>query len=279
MAPALMALCALLAVAAGRELWVEHGEQRARGIERRLRRARRRLPAAIGAGDAMGALGAERLLREAGLEGRLPAGAIATARLAAGLSALPLAAMAAPVAPARTGLLVLVGGPAAALLTPDLLLGRLAAARRRRLAAGLVDTLELMAIDAAAGRGARALLASAAESASEPLRGELRDAVVRLECGCPTPEVFAGLAEGSGGELNSLTLLLERSRRLGSPLAGRLHEQAMALRRARARAIAERAARAAPKIQLVVALLLVPSVLLIVAAAVLANSGALLAGL
>ena len=279
MAPALMALCALLAVAAGRELWVEYGELRARGLERRLRRASRRLPVGLGADQALDALSGERLLRDAGLEGRLPPAAVPAARLAAALSALPVAAMAAPVAPARTGVLVLIGVPAAALLAPDLLLGRLAAGRRRRLAAGLVDTLELMAIGAAAGRGARALLTSAAESATEPLRSELRDAVVRLECGSPTPEVFAALAERSGGELNSLTLLLERSRRVGSPLAGRLHEQAMALRGAQARTIAERAARAAPKIQLVVALLLVPSVLLIVAAAVLANSGSLLAGL
>jgi tight adherence protein C len=279
MAAALMGLCALLVVAAGRELWVEHGERRARVLERRLHRARRRLPGPLGGGEALGALSGERLIREAGLEGRLPASAVISARAAAALSALPVAAMAAPVAPARSGVLVLIGVPAAALLAPDLLLGRLASARRRRLAAGLVDTLELMAVGAAAGRAAPALLSSAAESAAEPLRAELRDAVVRLECGCPSSEVFASLAERSGGELTSLTLLLERSRRVGSPLAGRLHEQAMALREARARTIAERAARAAPKIQLVVALLLVPSVLLIVAAAVLANSGALLAGL
>ena len=279
MAAALTAVCALLLFAAGREIWVEYGELRARGIERRLRRARGRLPGVLGSGGAFGAFSAERLVREAGLEGRLHPGFVGGARIAAALSSIPVAAMAAPVAPARSGALVLAGVPAAALLVPDLVLGRLAHARRRRLAAGLVDTLELMAVGAAAGRGARALLVSAAEAASEPLRGELRDAVVRLECGCPTGEVFAGLAERSGGELNSLTLLLERSRRVGSPLAGRLHEQAMALREAQARTIAERAARAAPKIQLVVALLLVPSVLLIVAAAVLANSGSLLAGL
>lgn len=279
MAAALTGICALLLVAAGREIWVEYGELRARGLERRLRRARGRLPGVLGGGGASGAFGAERLLRDAGLEGRLHPGFVGGARIAAALSSIPVAAMAAPVAPARSGALVLVGVPAAALLVPDLVLGRLARARRQRLAAGLVDTLELMAIGAAAGRGARALLSSAAEAAGEPLRGELRDAVVRLECGCPTAEVFAALAERSGGELNSLTLLLERSRRVGSPLAGRLHEQAMALREAQARTIAERAARAAPKIQLAVALLLVPSVLLIVAAAVLANSGSLLAGL
>jgi tight adherence protein C len=42
------------------------------------------------------------------------------------------------------------------------------------------------------------------------------------------------------------------------------------------RAVQDRAARAAPKIQLVVALVLVPSVLLIIAAGLIANSDVLL---
>ena len=62
----------------------------------------------------------------------------------------------------------------------------------------------------------------------------------------------------------------------GAPLAERLHEQAAALRAASRRAIEERAARAAPKIQLVVALVLVPSVLLTIVAALVAHSDSLL---
>ena len=62
---------------------------------------------------------------------------------------------------------------------------------------------------------------------------------------------------------------LERSRRHGVPLADTLTAQAREARAALARASREHAARAGPKIQLVVALLLVPSVLLLVAAALL----------
>ncbi len=47
---------------------------------------------------------------------------------------------------------------------------------------------------------------------------------------------------------------------------------------AQRRHVEESAARAAPKIQLVVALVLVPSVLLMIAAALIANAGVLLAG-
>ncbi len=76
----------------------------------------------------------------------------------------------------------------------------------------------------------------------------------------------------------TLVAAIERSRRFGSPLAEQLRRQAAALRRDQRRAVEERAARAAPKIQLVVALVLVPSVLLMIAAALIANADVLLAG-
>jgi tight adherence protein C len=63
---------------------------------------------------------------------------------------------------------------------------------------------------------------------------------------------------------------LDRAARHGAPLAETLAAQARDARFALRRRVREEAARAGPKIQLVVALLLVPSVLLIVAAALLA---------
>ena len=78
-----------------------------------------------------------------------------------------------------------------------------------------------------------------------------------------------------GAGLGSLAAALERSRRFGSPLADQLLQQAMSLRRDAARRIEERASRAAPKIQLVVALVLVPSVSLMILAALIAHADAL----
>ena len=85
-------------------------------------------------------------------------------------------------------------------------------------------------------------------------------------------------ARSRGTTLAGLAAALERARRHGSPLSRTLHEQASSLRADQRREVTERAARAAPKMQLAVALLLVPSVLLIVAAAIVANSGSLLPG-
>ena len=64
---------------------------------------------------------------------------------------------------------------------------------------------------------------------------------------------------------------MRRARRRGLPLGDVLARQAAAARHEQQNRIRERAARAGPKIQLVVALILVPSVMLIVAAALIAE--------
>jgi tight adherence protein C len=89
------------------------------------------------------------------------------------------------------------------------------------------------------------------------LGAPLGDALGALTTRLPQPEVRAFVAA------------LDRSRRHGAPLGETLAAQARSARFSLARRIREDAARAGPKIQLVVALLLVPSVLLLVAAALL----------
>ena len=61
-----------------------------------------------------------------------------------------------------------------------------------------------------------------------------------------------------------------------APLADQLRRQSATLRQDQRRAIEEQAARAAPKIQLVIALILVPSVLMLIVAALAANVDSLI---
>jgi tight adherence protein C len=186
---------------------------------------------------------------------------------------------AAPAAPGRTSLLVVLAMPAAGFVLPDALLEREARRRHRRLLASLPDALDLLAIGSAAGRSPAAGFAEIARAGGGPLAGELRVAVAELECGAPLADALTTLRERvPGSEIATLCAAIERSRRLGSPLADQLRRQAAALRRDQRRAVEERAARAAPKIQLVVALVLVPSVLLTIAAALIANADLLLGG-
>ncbi len=196
----------------------------------------------------------------------------------AALGAL-VALAAAPAAPGRLSWLVALALPAAGFVAPDALRARRERRRRRLLVASLPDALDLLAVGTAAGRSPAAGFAEIARTGAGPLARELGATVAELECGQPLRESLAGLrARAPGSEVATLCASIERSRRFGSPLAEQLRRQASALRRDSRRAVEERAARAAPKIQLIVALVLVPSVLLMIAAALIANAGTLLTG-
>lgn len=188
----------------------------------------------------------------------------------AGFTAVTLAA-ALPVAgtlPGRLGLPVAIALPLAAFLTPDHLLRMRARARGRAVALELPDLLDLLRVCVEAGLPVNRALAEAASRHRGLLATEWRASAARLELGVPRAAALATLRERCPHPaIGLLTAAIERSERHGAPLARTLRAQAAEARAERARATRERAARAAPKIQLVVALMLVPSVLLLVAAA------------
>lgn len=195
------------------------------------------------------------------------------ARLAGGVPAGIGALLVAPVAPGRISLLVLVGLPVAGLLLPDAVRQRRERLRLRGIVASLPDALDLLAVAVEAGRAPAAAFADLARSGNGPLAREMAIAAAEISSGQPIAAVLRSLRERvPGGEMATLCAAIERSRLYGSPLADQLRRQASALRRDQRRAIEELAARAAPKIQLVVALVLVPSVLLMIAAALIANA-------
>jgi tight adherence protein C len=85
--------------------------------------------------------------------------------------------------------------------------------------------------------------------------------------GVPRAQALGRLARRCPLEgVAALVAAIARSERHGAPLAPALRALAADARAQRAQRVRERAARAAPKIQLVVALLLVPAVMLLVGA-------------
>jgi tight adherence protein C len=218
-------------------------------------------------------------VRRSGLGLRFPLPAVLLGKFAGACLGAILAIGATPAAPGRIGIVVALGLPAAGFFVPDALLEREARRRRRRLVAALPDALDLLAVSVASGRGPADGLAHLARAGEGPLAEEMRIAAAELSCGSSLSAALAALrARVPGSELATLVASIERSRRFGSPLADQLRRQASALRRDSRRAVEDRAARAAPKIQLVVALVLVPSVMLMIAAGLIANAGSLLSG-
>jgi tight adherence protein C len=168
--------------------------------------------------------------------------------------------------------------PVAGFLGPDAWLERRARQRLRALRARLPDALDLLAVGTAAGRSPVAGLAELGRG-DGALARELAMLAAETSCGMTQREALESLrARAPVKEVAAMCGVIDRSRRYGSPLSDQLREQATALRGVQRRRIEEQAARAAPKIQLAVALLLVPSVLLMIAAGLLANVDRFLAG-
>jgi tight adherence protein C len=224
------------------------------------------------AGRLVGLAGAPRDLRRrieaagrpAGLGVREAMAAKLAAAVLFGAASLPLAAL----APGRLGLLVVLIAPAAGFLAPDLWLARVAAERARRVRRDLPALLDLLRVSVEAGGSLPEALRSVGERSGGPLAREWAAVGREVALGVPLAHALEGMEERLPlPEMHALVGALERARRHGAPLADTLAAQARAARFALARRIRDDAARAGPKIQLVVALLLVPSVLLLVAAA------------
>jgi tight adherence protein C len=233
-------------------------------LGRRLRpgaRAPRDLESRIAAAGAPGGLG----VREA-MALKLGAAALGAP------CAVPLGAL----LPGRLGLLALALAPVAGFLAPDLWLARRARERALAIRRELPAMLDLLRVSVEAGVSLGAALGEVGERTRGPLAREWRRVGREAALGLPLSASLAGLVRRAPlPEVEALSSALARAARHGAPLAATLESQARDARLARRRRIQEQAAKAAPKIQLVVALLLVPSVLLLVAAAL---AAALLGG-
>jgi tight adherence protein C len=213
----------------------------------------------------------EARIAAAGRPGALGAREVMAAKVAAAVGGGLLAALLSAAAPGRLGIAVAVAGPAAGFLAPDAWLARRAADRARRVRAELPALLDLLRVSVEAGSSLPKALREVGARTRGPLAAEWRALGREVALGVPLEAALVGTVERLPlPEVRSLVAALERARRHGAPLAGTLASQARDSRFALARHAREEAARAGPKIQLVVALLLVPSVLLLVAAALVA---------
>jgi tight adherence protein C len=205
--------------------------------------------------------------RAGGLGARDVMAAKVAAAAAGGLGAVALST----VAPGRLGVAFVVAGPVAGFLAPDAWLARRTAERARRVRAELPALLDLLRVSVEAGSSLPKALRDVGARTRGPLAAEWRALGQEVALGVPLEAALGGMVERLRlPEVRSLAAALERARRHGAPLADTLASQARDARFALARGAREEAARAGPKIQLVVALLLVPSVLLLVAAALVA---------
>ncbi|MEJ7797309.1 MAG: type II secretion system F family protein [Solirubrobacteraceae bacterium] len=169
--------------------------------------------------------------------------------------------------PGRLGLMALLCAPAAGFLVPDLALARRARRRAASMSHELADVLDLLRVAIQAGLPIGRALSEVGRRCNGLLADELNAAATRLALGATRDEAFAELVERCPIDgLATLTAAIVRADRHGAPLAPALEAIVAEARADQARLLRDDAARAAPKIQLVVALVLVPAVMLLVAA-------------
>ncbi len=222
-------------------------------------------------------LGIPGMLMRAGLAREVNPVTVLLVKVVLAVTSFLFAATLSPLLPARLGFFILAGVVGLGFLVPDLLLARLARRRLGQIAASLPDALDLLAVSVGTGRQIGPAMAELGTRGRGPLAEELGLTARQIEWGRPPEEALAELRDRvrSPG-IASFCATLDRSRKFGSPLAEHLRRQATDLRHHHRRQIQEEAARAAPKIQLVIAFVLVPSVMLMLVAALVANSDDLL---
>lgn len=230
----------------------------------RARRLLLRLGRRVGAPAAPRDLGARLEAAGAGLTASDAMALKAGGATAGALAALVLAAG----APGRLGFVLPPAGAAAGFVALDVWLHARARARAQRMAVELPDVVDLLRVALEAGLPPTRALAEVGRRHSGLLAAELRRAAAACAVGVSRREALRTLERRApAGGVAAVIAVLDRADRLGAPPAEALQALARDARESRARARAEAAAKAAPKIQLVVALLLVPSVMLLIAAA------------
>jgi tight adherence protein C len=271
MSAALAFLSGVLAVA-GLGLLAGERPRRARLAGGRVARLLRALAVAGAAlrrlTGARAPLSLEQRIAAAGAPAGLGPRELLAAKLATALCGAGAGTLLGAAAPGRLGPVLVVAAPAGAFLAPDWWLRRRASARAHAARRELPALLDLLRVTVDAGLPPAAAFAAVGERASGTLAAEWRTVGSMCALGVPLSESLAGLETRLPlPEVRALVAALDRAARHGAPLSDTLAAQARDARLSRRRQIEEEAARAGPKIQLVVALLLVPSVLLLVAAA------------
>ncbi len=157
---------------------------------------------------------------------------------------------------------------------PDVWVSRAGRLRQERIERDLPDFLDILAVTVRAGLGYRLSLARVAESLGGPGGAEMLVALRQMELGASRRAAFEALRERNSSEqLTSFVAAQLQAEELGVPLSEALNDIAADMRRAAHQSARRRAARAAPRVSLVVTSLIVPGTMILIIASIVLGSG------
>jgi tight adherence protein C len=133
------------------------------------------------------------------------------------------------------------------------------------------DILDILAVTVRAGLGYRSALQRVAEALGGPAGEEILTALRQMDLGASRRDAFLALRTRNSSEsLSTFVGAQLQAEELGVPLSEALSDIALDMRRSAAQNARRRAARAAPRISLIVTTLIVPgSIILILASMIL----------
>lgn len=215
----------------------------------------------------------ERLLDAAGRRNVPDSSALATQRsVAAAIGGGWAFAAAFVLVPLGVAIGIGFAGAALGRAVPVALLARAGKERTTTLRDDSPELLDLLAVALSCGLPIGAALAAVGAWGKGPLAAAAAVSARELDHGAGIDPTLARLVrEHPADEIDAAIAILQRSRRHGTAAAAPMRALAAAARQDRARRTMDHAARAAPRVQLVAALLLVPAALCVLASAMVAG--------
>ncbi|HET8615217.1 MAG TPA: type II secretion system F family protein [Actinomycetales bacterium] len=179
------------------------------------------------------------------------------------------------------GFFTLQGSPISGLIgvlvaaMPEVQLASQIKKRQRAIESELPDFLDLLAVTVSAGVSFRPAIGRVARTTTGALGEETELTLRQLDYGVSRREAFAALRDrnpGSDTMAMFVTAILQ-AEELGAPLTETLQQLAGDMRREFAQDARRRAARAAPRVSLIITMIMVPAVVLLVVVALYLGSG------
>jgi tight adherence protein C len=155
----------------------------------------------------------------------------------------------------------------------DIWLSGVARARQARIERDLPDFLDILAVTVSAGVAFRSALERVSEALEGPLSEEIMTALRQMELGMSRRQALDGIRSRNSSEsLNQFITALLQAEELGVPLADALGNLAEDMRRSFYQSARRRAAKASPRVSLIVSTVIVPGAIVLIVASVIAGT-------
>ncbi|MEK5037262.1 type II secretion system F family protein [Sporosarcina sp. FSL K6-3457] len=162
--------------------------------------------------------------------------------------------------------------PFAGYFLPIIALHNTVKKRQEQLRKDLPDFLDTVSISLQAGSGLENAIKEIIPYYSGPLREEFSRFLYEVELGLPREIAYQHLSQRNGNEdFQSFLKSLMQGNRLGVPVSETFKDQTNEMRRLNLELVKEKAAKASPKVTLVISLIMAPTIMLFILGLVILN--------